>query len=549
MFANLKFSNAGFLQRMNPVISGWNNHIFAGINNHNSQPAMIVNRYRTIQFAFVTFLCLFICFQPVNLFAQQHYKPLKQGEFEVVEEKTFFNPGAKISGSYEIYASDRREGFVTGSSLGGNFYQDISLTIQSRINTNIFLNATLGHESTTVSEQDRSYESQNDIDAGSSESGDGLDVTFDEAYLEYNHNPNAQLKIGRYYINIADRKGLVFEGEANAISQGCRIGTWCYNIGGARLGESGNAGVFWAQLDYPVYESGVVIADPWGTKPTRQEKSFTVEIFRVMYGGSDIPLAEYGGWTGEHSDAHDTYDDTESGDPIYFDNDGMEYIGLNVIWNYYDFDLHFTWSNMNGERDYFSKDSATGAVTEIGTYNVSGNAYLLDAGYRLSEGWKSTLRIFTAGGDSMSDDSDEIWEDDSKSYFEVKKGSFGDALIYFNGRNGIGDGHSVANLTFLALKFGYREPGEAIGVDLGLYNFMRTNSIYTNVEGDSPSKGSDIGREFDVTATWRLEERLFVKAYAAYFDPGVAYSANDSVRPEDSPSPFTMLGVSGQYTF
>ncbi len=478
-----------------------------------------------------------------NLFAQQHFTPLKRGEYTIVEEENRFNPGAKISGSYEVIAADRKEGLLSGGAFGGKSYQDIFLGFQSKVNSNVSLNIKLGSKSPVVSEQDQAYETRNSSDMSGNENSDGLSVVLDEAYLEYNHNPNAQLRIGRQYLDIADRKGLIFEGEATAISQGCRIGTWCYSVGGARLGDAGASGVFWLQLDYPVYESGNLIPDPWGKKPTRQEKSFSVELFRVMYSGNDNPLAEYGGWTGENSGAHNT---TDSGDPVYFDNDGIEYFGMNIIWNHYDFDLHFTWSNMGGKRDYFSYGDS--GVTSLGKQAVSGNAYYLDMGYRLSKNWKSSLLMFSASGNTMDSDDDNIWDGSSNAYFEVKKGSFGDgdALIYFNGRNGIGDGHSVSNLSFYGLKSAFRSSEEFYAVDLDLYTFSRTNAVLIN---DKSETGKTIGTELDIKINWQMEERLFFRMYVAYFQPGDAYSTNDSIRPDNNPQDFSMIGISGQYTF
>mgnify|MGYP003966856801 FL=1 len=484
-----------------------------------------------------------------KLFAQQYFTSLKRGEYKVVEEDTNFNPGAKISGSYEAFGASRRLGFFNGDAFGGKIYQDISLNLQSKVNTNVSLHVKLGHKSFVVSEQDSAYSTAYPSESRDSTSDDGFNVVFDEAFLEYNHNPNASLRIGRQYIDMGDRKGLIFEGEATAISQGCRIGTWCYSIGGARIGEGGSSALLWAQLDYPVFESGVLIPDPWGNKPTRQEKSLAVEIFRITHGGNDIPLAEYGGWTGKLTEHHDTLDDTTSGNPVYFDNDGVEYIGLNLIWNYVDFDLNFTWANLSGSRDYFSVNPVDNLGTSLGRQTVSGSAYLLDLGYRLTEKWKSTLNLFTASGSKAENDGEKIWEDSSKSFFEVKKGSFGDALIYLNGRNGIGDGHSVANLTFYGLNFAYRSKEDNFIMDLDLYDFSRTNAVFVNQKGMPQRISKDIGLELDFRIDWQLEERLFFQFYAAYFQPGVAYTVNDSIRPETRPKDFSMLGISGRYTF
>ncbi|NQU63370.1 MAG: hypothetical protein HQ517_03670 [SAR324 cluster bacterium] len=474
---------------------------------------------------------------------------MKRGEFDVVDEKDRFNPGAKINGSYDASGVTRRKGFFAGDSIDGNIFQDISLNLQSKINTNVSLHLKLGHKSHVVSEQEPGYDTNYTSESSDSTSDDGFNVVLDEAFLEYNHNPNASLRMGKQYIDIGDRKGLIFEGEVTAISQDCRIGTWCYSVGGARIGEEGGDSLFWAQLDYPIYESGILIPDPWGKKPTRQEKSLSVEIFRIMYGGNDIPLAEYGGWTGKFSEHHDTVNGTVTGDRVYFDNDGVEYVGLNLVWNYVDFDLNLTWSNLSGDRQYFSVNPSDNLGSSIGSHAVSGSVYLLDLGYRITTDWKSTFRFFSGSGNEANNDGEKIWESESKAYFEIKKGSFGDALIYFNGRNGIGDGHSVSNLSFYALKFAQRDKESNFMVDLDVYRFSRTSSVFVNQMGQEGRKERNIGIEVDFRIDWQLEERLFFQLFAAYFQAEDAYSANDNTRPEFNPQDFSMLGISSRYTF
>ncbi len=526
------------------------NNLFNGLIQKKSQQVMTTHLDNVfVKTCTLLMLGMLLILWTEKLFAQQSFTPLRQGEYEVVEEDTRFNPGAQISGSYEAFGASRRVGFFAGDAFGGKMYQDISLDLKSKVNTNVSLNVQLGHKSFVVSEQDSAYNNSYPSESRDSTSDDGFDVVFNEAFLEYNHNPNASLRVGRQYLDIGDQKGLIFEGEANAISQECRIGTWCYSIGGARIGEGGTSSLIWVQLDYPVFESGVLIPDPWGKKPTRQEKSLSIEIFRVVHGGNDIPLAEYGGWTGEFTEYHDTSDDTSSGSPVYFDNDGIEYIGLNLIWNYVDFDLNFIWANLNGTREYFSVDPSDNLGTSLGTQTISGSAYLLDLGYRLSDEWKSSLTLFTATGSKAESDGEKIWETKSNSFFEIKKGSFGDAIIYFNGRNGIGDGHSVANLSYSSLNFAYRGKKDNFGIDLDLYSFSRTNAVFVNQKETTERKEKNIGIELDFRIDWQLEERLFFQFYAAFFQPGDAYTTNDSIRPETNPQDFSLLGISGRYTF
>ncbi|MCP4753537.1 MAG: hypothetical protein GY866_21830 [Proteobacteria bacterium] len=495
----------------------------------------------------VALFSVFCMIEPLS--AQQNFTPLKQGDYEVVEENTSFNPGAKIGGDYRASYNSRREGIVFGSDYYGGIQQDISLKIESKINTNVSLHATLGNKSSSVSEQEVAYDTENPAERGDSSGDEGLSIVFKEAFLEYNHNPNASLKIGRQSIAIGDKMGLIYKGTATAITQGCRIGSWCYYVGGARLGEEGDSALFWAQLDYPVFQSGVLVADPWGKKPTRQQKSLNVELFRTIYRGKDIPLADYGGWTGENSDFHDTTDDTSQGARVYYDNDGVEYMGFNVAWNFYGFHLDFTWSSLTGSRKYHTGNQDEGGVTEFAEKNTSGNAYYANAEYQYLEDWKAGMTLFNASGNKVEKDGEKIWEDNSKAYHEVIKGNYDEALIYFNGKNGIGDGHSVSNLIYYALKSSYRSVQKDLGVDLSFYYFRRNSPVFINEIGEEAKKDDAIGYELDFNLKWRLEERLSLQFYAAVFQPGAAYSPNDNIRPVKDPEDFSLLGVTGTYCF
>lgn len=481
-----------------------------------------------------------------DLMAQQHFTPLKQGEYEVREESDFFNPGAQIGGSYRVDYSIYKDGFINEEDLASRLEQDIELKIQSRINTNISLHAYIGNKSKSVEEQDNIYYTEYPDEASDSTSDSGMELEFREAYLEYNHNPNAQLKIGKQFINVGDRMGLIYQGRANAISQQCRIGTWCYYVGGARLGETGSSSVFWAQIDYPVYESGKIISDRWADKGARQEVSFNVELLRVMYRGIHIPMSISGQWVGEGSTYQSTTTVGTETRNVYFDNDGVEYIGFNLFWNYYNYILRFTWLNLAGKRDYFAESSS--GKEPLDTQQISGNAYYLDMNYQVIKSWKTGLRLFTGTGTDR-DDGKEIWEGESHSFMEIQRGDFGDALIYFNGGRGIGQGHSVANLNYYALYGSYRSEGNAVLVKLGLYSFNRNSPVYYNEVGEEEKTATHIGEEFDFEIFWNLEGKLKVSAFIAVMFPDNAYSANDNVRPTEDPKDLSLVGVSIEYNF
>ncbi len=480
--------------------------------------------------------------------AQQSYTPLKQGEYEIVEESSYFNPGAKIEGSYKAFYATQKEGIVNGESVSGKLLQDIELRITSKINTNMSVHASLGNRSTLVSYQEESYDTDYPDEEGDA-SDDGMTVVFREAYLEYNHNPNAKLKVGKQFINVGDGIGLIYQGRANAISQQCRIGTWCYYVGGARLGEGGDASLYWLQLDYPVYESGSLVADPRISKGTRQEVSLNVELINIRYEGHHIPASTIGIWTGEHSTYHATATNSSGNtDYVYFDNNEVSYMGFNLGWNYDDFLLRFTWIALDGERKYYVGADNAGQES-LARGAIFGNAIYLDMDYRLFKNWSAGLTGFSASGNEMDSDGEEVWENDSTAFLEIQKGDFGDAIIYFNGKHGVGDGHSVSNLNYYSFDVSYRTAKNDIVVDVTYYDFNRNQAVYYNQIGEEEKKSTKIGQEFDIEVIWRIENKLDVGAFIALFQPGNAYTPNDNVRPDGEQEEFTLMGLTLSYEF
>ena len=484
--------------------------------------------------------------QPV--LSQQPFTPLEQGEYKIEEESTEYDPGAQFSGSYRAFATGWRDGILLGKELGGTTQQEFEINIHSMINTNISLNVVIGNRSALVEEQETAYDTRYASEKGDSSSDTGMDVIFKEAYLEYNHNPNAKLRIGKYFVNIADRKGLIYQGIATAISQDCRIGTWCYSIGGARLAEGGSSAVYWLQLDYPVYQSGKLIPDPWAKDGTRQRESFNIELFRAMHKGTDIPIASSGHWVGENSSYHDTTGDSYQGPRVYFENDEVEYMGFNIKWYYNSLKLNFSWVNLTGKRKYYAGYKDQGG-TFIKRQRIAGYAFLLDLDYLNSKEWQSGFTLFSASGNEQKDYNAKFWDKDSDAFLEIKKGSYGNAFIYFNGRDGTGQGHSVSNLFYYALRASYRSAQKDKSAEIALYSFKRNKPVFINQPGEAESKDTDIGIELDASFTWQLEKRLSLKLFAAIFQTGAAYTPNDNVRPIEKPEDFSLIGIDCRYDF
>ncbi len=480
--------------------------------------------------------------------AQQAFTPLQEGDYEVKDENIFFNPGIMVEGSYEAYYSAIKEDFITGDHISDGLLQDIELRIRSKVNTNLSVHAHIGNKSKVVSEQDDRFKTDyaDEVSDVSDDSG-GMDLEFREAYLEYNHNPNAVLRLGKQLINPGDRMGLIYEGNANAVTQQCRIGTWCYYIGGARIGYEGNSALFWMQLDYPVYESGVVISDPWVEKGTRQEASLNVELLRVDHRGSDIPMSSTGQWVGEFSAKHDTTSDAGTTKYIYFENDEVQYLGFNLRWNYYKTMLRLSWINLAGKRDYWMK--ARDGDREFVTNNeVSGNAVYLDVSYQLLDYLKVGWTTLNSSG-TEREDGEKFWENNSESYLEVQKGDFGDALIYFNGKDGLGQGHSVSNLIYNSMRASYISDDKKLKMLFAVYTFKRAQPVFYTVENGDDKTSTDIGSEIDFVLDWKWEDDLTAGFQLAAFSPGNAYSANDNDKPKEDNKGFSLIGINLRYEF
>ncbi len=516
------------------------NHLFSIKNKsfiRKCNPLTVINCRNTL------FLGFFIVVLINPCLAQTSYTPLEQDDYEIIDEKLRYNPGVQFHGYYRAYSVSRRRD-IFGDEYSSHMNQIISLELQSKLNTNVSVYATLQNKLSLLENQESGYAHDNPYDETDSSSDSGMDATFEEAYLEYNHNPHAILKIGRHHINVGDRKGLTYEGTNTAISQSCRIGTWCTYIGGTRLGT--DDALYWMQLDYPVYFNDIKIPDLWGDEKTRQQSSLNIELFRLQYGGLDTPLAKYGGPTSANSEYHQT---DSSGDLIYYNNNKVEYAGVNILWNYYAFSLDFSYILMSGHRTYHTGSQASGQSTsEINLQGLSGSAVHLDLSHQLNDTWRiEGSYLITTGNDASA--TDDFWEKESKAYFEIQKGNFGKALVYFAGIEGMGEGHSVSNLEYRSVTLSNRSDTGNFGMDFSYHVFKRVKSVFDNEN----NKVNNIGSEFDMLFTWQFEERLKFQSYLVLFQAGDAYATNDNLVPganegDDDTDAF-YLGLNIHYIF
>lgn len=482
----------------------------------------------------------YLFFHP-SIIAQQNFTPIVEGDYEVIVDKTVPPSNITVNGYYKAAAMQKREGSFMGDKKLSETKQEISLSVRSVLNQHISVNGRLKNLHEDTEKQQTAHSTNSNNKENRSEDENGMDIKFEEAYLEYNHNPHAILRLGKQEIYVGDRQGLIYKDVTNAFTQDCRMGTWCTYVGGASLGD--HERLYWMQLDYPVYQKGVIINDLWGKTAKRQQSSFNVEIFRISYSGKDAALGNYGGPTTDGSDYQQT---TSSGDGVYYDIEETEYYGLNFDFNYYEFELDAHLITFSGKRVYHtgSQDSTT-SVTEISDQNLNGSLFHLNPRYRISQNWKIEYDGLLASGTKKESKTERTWENSSSTYYEIEKGQFGNALIYFNGIEGLGEQHSVSNLTYHSIATSYRGSNQDRGFDVRFFDFKRTKAVYNTLD----KQVTHIGQELDILFKWKLDHNLWIDIYWAMFQAGDAYSESDNNTPVDSPDDFNVLGTAVKYTF
>lgn len=475
--------------------------------------------------------------------AQQNFTPVQEGDYKIAEDKTIPPSNITVHGHYEASSMKKGEGSFMGKKKGSETNQEISVSVKSVVNQHISVNGTLRNLYEDTDRQQTAH-SSDDKAENRSDDDNGMDATFEEAFLEYNHNPHAIFRVGKQEIQVGDRLGLIYKDYTNAISQSCRMGTWCTYIGGASLGD--HERLYWLQLDYPVYQTGVIVSDLWGKTPERQQSSFNVELFRIMYSGKDAALANYGGPTTDGSTYHQTDSGVSSGNKVYYDINEMEYYGLNFDLNYYKFELDANLITMFGKRTYHTgSQSDNNSVTELKEQDLNGNLFRLAMKYQTDQNWKIEYEGLLGTGTKKESPTEKIWENNSTSFYEIEKGQFGNALVYLNGIAHLGEQHSVSNLTYHSVGLSYRGSNRDRGFDIRFFKFDRTKPVY-NADNDEVSS---IGQEFDFLFKWKLDHNLWIDLYWSLFQAGGAYSESDNITPESSPDNFNVMGGAIKYTF
>jgi len=479
-------------------------------------------------------ILIFLVLITSTAWGQQNFVPLKDGEYTTQKEPAPAISDAVISGSYKTTYEGKRIGTIGGRTGASQMVYEIEIGFRSQVHDTVSVNAIFANFSDQSVRQTDHYWGGYFMEEWDASTDQGSGLIFKESFLEYDHNPSAILRLGRQKFSTGDRMGLVYKGIATGISQTCRVGTWCTYAGSARLGKGSGNTLDFAQLTYPVYETGLEIKDKF-TGKVRQEEGLYLELFRNFYHANKQPLALYGGRATKNAAAQAT---TSTGKRVAFDNRKTEYFGLNGSWYMPNYQFFFNYIANAGDRNYFAGDNYE---EYLGQRRVTGNLWYLRGSYDQSEKVRFGLDYFSSTGDK-ADPSTPVWERDLTGYREVQKGYFGDALIFFQGQQQTGEGHSVYNLNFKAAHFKYKDPGLPWKVDTSVYQFAKTNAQLD--ENGTPVRA--IGRELDILYTNQLETNFNFAFGYAVFSPDSAYGADDNFAPTGGK---TFSSVSGQLNY
>ena len=531
----------------------------------------------------LVFGCLFF-FSYSFVFAQ-NFELVDKQAYEEYYKKPLYVPDVRFSGEYQYnslnFVDDNGDNRLSS-------WQEFKLRLQSEVNENIKLNLLFTNEPYEWGEDKEAYQSRQNTDRNL-QNRQNIDVSLREFYLEYNSNPHAIFRMGRQPISLGDKLGLIYEGEADAFTLGCRIGTWCLEFGQANLGSSGTTGLessgiaTWLEFFYPVYESEETIKNYWidNEKKERKHSRLDVDIYRIDDKQDRVAATNYGGRTynpyrdgaGNTIYASDHYIDdnrlvdfittteltvssdgsgffsnstSDVPDYVYFDREQETY-GINFQWYAGNFGLQFNAIQNFGKKAYHYGGGDSNVVAGAERQTV-GRLYRLEweqlVGSSTQYGFVS---LIATGGKTADSPSDDFPWSDNDGYFEWNKGTYGDALFYFGGEeNYLGQAHSVNNLSYNSFYYKYHGADVNAGGITRLFTFSRNNAVY-NEEG---KKVSYIGWEWDLEIYKYFTDSLKFSFKGAYFKPGNAYSPNDSVRPIAAiPSSITMYNFQLEYTF
>ena len=456
---------------------------------------MKILKNRKIFFYFFLTCFLFYPFSYSIVFSQ-NFELVDKQTYEEYYKKPLYVPDVRFSGEYQYNSLNFTD--ISGDNRLSS-WQDFELRLQSEVNENIKINLLFTNEPYEWGEDKEAYKSRENT-ARNLQNRQNIGISLREFYLEYNSNPHAIFRVGRQPISLGDKLGLIYEGEADAFTIGCRIGTWCLEFGQANFGRNENTDLdsygiaTWLEFFYPVYESEETIKNYWidNEKKERKHSRLDVDIYRIDDKQDRLALAGYGGRTynpyqdvaGNTIYASDHYSDASS-DYVYFDREQQTF-GINFQWYAGNFGLQFNAIQNFGKKAYHYGGGDSNVVAGADRQTI-GRLYRLEweqlAGSSTQYGFVS---LFSTGGKAADTFDDDFPWSDNDGYFEWNKGTHGDALFYFGGEeNYLGQGHSVNNLSYNSFYYKYHGGDINAGGITRLFTFSRNNAVYNEARQKS----------------------------------------------------------------
>ncbi len=482
---------------------------------------------QSLLFSWIVFLWI-----AANVFAQSNFTPLSAEDVEEREDTLMFSAGMKISADYRLQVRHMNSGTLPPVEEGKHdlgklsFEHELRIGLRSIFHRNLSVNAEL--EIQQGPWQDANLRSGNSLQHVPDSQAAQLRAR--QAFLEYNSNPRNILRAGKHAFNLGERRGKVFSGILTGFSQECTIGTWCYQLGAAKIGRSSADWLYYGSLEYPVFHNQ--------NEDGSTSHLLEIEIFRILYTERDIPLGKSNGPVFENSaDTQKAKDG--SGNPWYYDAIEQDYFGILVNWERSSLDLKFDLTGNQGKRRYHSSGNSRQP-----RHSIAGVVSELELSYRL-DNQQFGLQGLVASGDEEKNDPENRGTNFLRTlngYHEIVPGTYRGTNFYFNGgglglTSGTGLGHSVNNTTMYGGWYYLNLEEYSLMYRGGLFQLTRTKPTLN----ESGKKVRNIGVEWDNTLYWKWNKNLHTEFELNFFKAGDAFNYNDNQTPLEENDPVVHL--------
>lgn len=522
----------------------------------------MVNILRIIWSKCFSFVIVFIILinLEINLAAQSNFIPLERGDHSERKERLTFSPGLEFSGSFRFRTSKVHSTSSMQSRSDTNSPEEFSLDQDLRLHFRTNLHRTISINLEIATNQEPYYKS--DIRTSKTSRHSELDSQLSniyarQSYLEINRNPSEETKLGKQIINIGDRRGKVFYGILSGLTQRCKAGTWCYELGGMKLSSADGDWLYFFSLDYPFWHE----VDGLGSIID----SFRIEVFRIKYTEHDVPLGlnnipasrlsennladlESNGFNSGSScnDILSIYTVNSSCKPIYYNAHELEYFGIRLQWQTNNWYIYADIISNQGNRNYYQYDDRH----NLDRRKISGNAAEFEISW-MKTGEKFTfLGMMAQGDEQLSDDSNTglNYRRNLNGFFEISPGTYRGTQFYFNGgspeiNSGTGLGHSINNTQLSGFVYHYDIPETRVTYKFGIYNLMHIKPVIDSFG----NKSSKIGVEWDNTFSMVFAEHAKIDLDFNAFKPDLAFSYSDHITPPAKRD--TIYHLAGRITY